>query len=540
MNANVPHGSEWTAVRRIRQHTKSLPVSFACQRLFQLLVLVSVVQIISGCAATHGLIVRPGSNQTVDIHYSAQNNWNQEKICNTLRYHIVEVDQTGKYRPIRTNLYCDGGESNKPYSQPASLSEHIEIIRDQITGEYGEIVFIIHGGLVSRAKGLREALVLNRAIKADEGRNGQNRRYPIFINWRSGGVDAYGEQLFEIRKGEQRKILAKVTSPIQLVSDVGRGIADTPSLGALEGERLVSSFRGSINTCDSKRYKPAKVVCPEDRKGSSNSFLKTTGYLLMTPIRIVTAPFLNGPGRPAWENMVRRTRNAFWREPEDGHPAPRGVVMELFDDLFINSNENTVDVQIAPEKRPCGFDGHDVEITLIGHSMGTMIVSDLLDMYPQCPYEDIVFMAAAVSIREFQENVPPVLLRNEDTHFYNLSLLPKAEARETSAFGTVPSGSLLEWIDEMYTPPTTKFDRTLGKWANVREILLSVPAELRKQMTFRVFGLAHGEPSVHGAFNDVEMCFWQESFWGAEGSDWPEHQKDCQQFLEGQSIIEIR
>jgi hypothetical protein len=86
----------------------------------------------------------------------------------------------------------------------------------------------------------------------------------------------------------------------------------------------------------------------------------------------------------------------------------------------------------------------------------------------------------------------------------------------------------------MYTPPTTKFDRTLGKWANVSEVLKTLPEELREKMTFRVFGMAEGEPTVHGEFNDVEMCFWRESFWS---SPWGEHQKACRKFLHEQSII---
>jgi hypothetical protein len=495
-----------------------------------------IVLLISGCAATHGIVVRPDQDKRVEIHFSEENNWSEEKLCNALRYHIVEVGQSGKYRPIRTNLFCGGSDSGDLYSQPERFETHIEHIRRHITQDYREVVFIIHGGLVSRTKGLREALVLNRAISLDEEQSGENKRYPIFINWRSGGADAYAEQLFQIRKGERMKRLATLSSPIKLFSDMGRGIADTPSSGALEADRLIRTFGDKINECDSTSYSSAAVLCPEDPVGNTSSLPKTMGYVVMTPIRILTAPFINGPGRPAWENMVRRTRNAFWREPKDNEPARRGAVRELFDRLFMGGNEKAATIQMPMEQSACGFDGR--KITIIGHSMGTMIISDLLNAYPQCPYKNIVFMGAAVSIREFQDTVPPVLLRKGNTHFYNLSLLPKAEARETSGIvGTLPSGSLLEWIDEMYTPPTTKFDRTLGKWVNAREVLPSFPVYLRGKMTFKVFGMAQGEPTVHGAFNDVDMCFWRESFWS---SPWTQHHEDCRRFLERESILEVR
>ncbi|MDQ6997726.1 MAG: hypothetical protein Q9M17_03340 [Mariprofundus sp.] len=127
--------------------------------------------------------------------------------------------------------------------------------------------------------------------------------------------------------------------------------------------------------------------------------------------------------------------------------------------------------------------------------------------------------------------------------FYNESLYPKLEAREMSAFGLVPSGSLLEWIDEMFTPPVTKFDRTLGNWTNVRDVYHHFPPELNRQMHFRVFGTKAGMPRKHGEFNDISKCFWQDSYLktyresGRVEKTWKSHYEACRERLKADGLL---
>lgn len=493
-----------------------------------LLILIVALNVMAGCATNRGITVNKGHDRQIRIILAEASGWKTEEVCNTLSFHVVQVDTDGQYQQIKTDLLCSEHDPD-PYQQPDSLEDHLKNIKNHISPDFDEVMFIIHGGLVSFRQGIQEAIELNRAILNDAENNADRKVYPIFINWRSGGWDAYAEQLLEIRKGERMKVLGKITAPVKLMSDIGRGIADMPSLGALEGDRLWDTqfHAGTLNACDQDTYKPAKVKCPDDANADKNQFLSTFGYFVATPVRILTAPFVNGAGRPAWENMVRRTRNAFWQEPRDHKPAKFGVVRALFDYLFINHRGELTDRYQTSAEQACSLG--QLKIDLIGHSMGTMIVSDLLHAYPQCPYNDIVFMAAAVSLREANHSLPRVLEINSDVNFYNLSLLPKRDARELSAFGLVPSGSLLEWIDEMYTPPNTKFDRTMGKWVNVREVLPTISDELRKHMTFRVFGGSRSEPAEHGAFNNVDMCFWRRSFW--EG-DWTDHHGKCNRYIQ--------
>ena len=141
-------------------------------------------------------------------------------------------------------------------------------------------------------------------------------------------------------------------------------------------------------------------------------------------------------------------------------------------------------------------------------------------------------MAGATSIRDTKDALVPLLRKNNNLNFYNLMLHPKAEAREDSAFGFLPTGSLLEWIDEVLEKPKTVLDRTMGKWRNLREAQKVFPPDARDHMTFRIFGfdqrdwtknLIDGqpiksyvwpEPTTHGSFNDTNKQFWRTEFWG--------------------------
>jgi hypothetical protein len=94
-------------------------------------------------------------------------------------------------------------------------------------------------------------------------------------------------------------------------------------------------------------------------------------------------------------------------------------------------------------------------------------------------------------------------------------LHPLAEAREMTAGGALPSGSLLEWIDDMYEGPKTMLDRTFGKWRNIRRAKHVFSSNEQEKMIFKVFGIREGVPTKHGQFNDTEKYYWLPEFWGS-------------------------
>jgi hypothetical protein len=201
----------------------------------------------------------------------------------------------------------------------------------------------------------------------------------------------------------------------------------------------------------------------------------------------------------------------------EGYPDGDGGFSRLFHELEICANADPRCLE------PRAIESlADAELTLIGHSLGAVIVDDLIYLYDDLPYRNVVHMGSAESVRHFLETVPPVMASQPEMRFYNLSLHPLAEAREAAAWGTAPSGSLLEWIDLMYEvgPPT--LDRSLGKWSNVAAAADAFPEPLRDRMLFKVFGFRPanaairdpGDPTAHGDFNDTEMHYWLPDFWG--------------------------
>jgi pimeloyl-ACP methyl ester carboxylesterase len=155
-------------------------------------------------------------------------------------------------------------------------------------------------------------------------------------------------------------------------------------------------------------------------------------------------------------------------------------------------------------------------VTLIGHSMGTIVLNEMLSSYPELRVTNIVYMAAACSVRDFLHSVIPYMHRNSSVRFFNLTLHPKADAREKNLAGFAPGGSLLEYLDNYLTAPRTELERTLGKWDNALRTYYIIPERLRDRVFIKGFAdddRAKAKPRKHGEFNDVDVSFWKEGFW---------------------------
>ena len=299
-----------------------------------------------------------------------------------------------------------------------------------------------------------------------------------------------------------------------------------------------------------------------DRERRLPRFFATLLYGITLIPRLVISPFVDSIGKATWEDLVRRTRNTI-RDPMDlqpdlqlvdpekkerylkdfeKYPFGTGLFARLFHELDICVNDMT---------KECGrgFLEKDMakkvrkslkasEITLIGHSMGTIVLNELLRVYPRLPYENIVYMAAASSMSDFYRSVIPLLEKDKEgdgkkrgLRFYSLLLHPYAEATERFAGGMAPDGSLLEWVDNMYERPKTIFDRTLGKWRNLKMAKWFFSERAQEKMLFRVFNLDSVEedppnPVKHGDFNNKEMRFWMPKFWGDDQVKWKEKPVD--------------
>jgi pimeloyl-ACP methyl ester carboxylesterase len=167
----------------------------------------------------------------------------------------------------------------------------------------------------------------------------------------------------------------------------------------------------------------------------------------------------------------------------------------------------------------------NTEITVIAHSMGAIVIDQILSQFMDFKIDNIVYMGSATTTRSFLTRAGPYLRKYPSTRFYNLMLHPLAEVRETTFGGLLPSGSLLEWIDDMFENPKTLADRTFGKWRNVALTKDIFPKDIQDQMLFKIFGFQEGhnrvcenghvwpDPITHGAFNDTRMFYWHPRFW---------------------------
>jgi hypothetical protein len=157
------------------------------------------------------------------------------------------------------------------------------------------------------------------------------------------------------------------------------------------------------------------------------------------------------------------------------------------------------------------------QIVLVGHSMGAIVLNEALTHFQNLPVTRIVYMAPACSIHAAEHCLLPFLFRNRNVQFHLLTLHPLAEADEWNVFDIVPRGSLLEWIDNFFSAPTTHDERRLGKWANVLPALRLFAREpVRGRVTIKAFGVEGDSiPQQHGQFN--RCPFWKRSFWSPDG-----------------------
>ncbi len=172
---------------------------------------------------------------------------------------------------------------------------------------------------------------------------------------------------------------------------------------------------------------------------------------------------------------------------------------------------------MSVEENDLSCDGR-FKITLVGHSMGAIIVDQLLRYAPMLPVENIVFMAGATTVEDYKDTVEPFLEGHPETQMYHLILHPGAEVAETNWLDLAPRGSLLVWIDNYFTDPVTRQERTVGRFLNLMPELTNTPNSIRAQVHVKVFHFgADGQkwnPQKHGDFSIFP--FWDKAFWNPE------------------------
>ena len=261
-------------------------------------------------------------------------------------------------------------------------------------------------------------------------------------------------------------------------------------------------------------------------------------YSALLPPKLVVLAGFGGAGIDSWDVMSRRTQVMYHHEgslrpalgasqssPESKfRKITRRRYSEVDADVARSSSTGVgamavffrILEQRQHQRGDCG------NITLVGHSMGAMVLNEGLREFPAVGCSRIVYMAAAASIRDVFAGTVPYIDRHPNVPFYSLSLHPRAEDRERP-FGEnlvselVPRGSLLIWIDEFLGHPQSFPDRTFGHFENALLASRMFPPRLQRQVHLTALSVGPGEPRLqhHGDFGGVR--FWEPAFYKAPG-----------------------
>ena len=434
------------------------------------------------------------------------------------------------------------------------------------------LLLFIHGGLNDRDLGLQHYLDNYQGIF-------DRNYYPVFIVWPSGWRDTYLEHLLWVRQGIKmvtvgEKVFSLTTSPLMLFGDVGRGLARLPMVIAnntrSDRETIISARKLDGGSAVRDYQKLVAEGClahiEDDYSRVSDRIIRDTSYALTLPVKYFAASLIDGFGKGAWDNMLRRTQIVY---PARKDPARRERVIEdiaAAEPSPTNPQNTRRRTRKAKRERryaaaglPAFFEIMEQlqktdptlgEITVVGHSMGTIILNRVA-RDTTINFANIVYLAAACSVEDFSTSVLPYVRQQENTQFYGLSLHPVAEAGEwyLIAGDLVPRGCLLVWTDNFLANPVSEEERTFGRWNNLfRSSATGEPVlrqfydnagstTLKSRLHFRAFSVGFGRrdqlrpvkyqwnensipkeiqercdnPLSHGDFPDLP--YWLPDFW---------------------------
>lgn len=429
----------------------------------------------------------------------------------------------------------------------AGLTKHVED-----TGRKRVVVFI-HGGLNTRAGTVARARALSPEILGDTGSDAlaADPAYPIFVNWRSSLTTSYGSHLLWVRQGgalfgngndwgdNAWDAVQFLFAPVVLAADIVRGVLRLPMVTVHQLEEATEWLGAGRSPEREDADRAAKCFVNRHLLGteelaleahavkgerSSGVRLEEVGgvlrWFILIPIKIVTTTIVDIAGTGSWNMMKRRVGLLFEpeaaRDPGRAEREPYGLRRFL--------------VRLAERQLEL-----DLEIDLVGHSMGTIIANRILvesaregdlrveedgELTLLVPrFDDVVYLGAACSVAEYENASFAYLHRNPETRVHHVVLHPDNEVGEATAWDLAPRGSLLTWIDDFLALPLTPADRAAGRSTNLLPALADTPVELRERISIRVLPWdVDGLPQSHGGFNDVSAtwAFWRAACW------WPD------------------
>ncbi len=490
----------------------------------------------------------------------------------------IKLESEGRQHAL--NVQFDGKpwkRATYPENPPISESKHKPVTNftEQLTEiknlpDYknsDQVMIFIHGGLntltnnnkikipatIKAIKERNEEILANR----EKPNNKETRKtiYPIFINWHS-RFCTWVDRMGRVRDGRINPWKAIPTIPLAFVIDAGRTIGRAPYAYFKEGASTLSNIRPKslrkVNNIPAGWNEQTNIYIDQSNPDSLGRIPYGIGQVFPGALRLGTIPLADFVLYESYQMMLRRidmlfrTENDYKNVADKTKPSADGALSQLMKKLLAEDD-----------------DKNKKEIILIGHSMGTIAVNEIIRRYPHVEFKKVIYMAAACTSKDFMDTIPPYLQLREDkiaaceeikkqincdklniatckdikdkiecgeikTDFYSLSLHPFADQDESTGFYTLPNGSLLEWLDTYVHRVKTPLDLTFGKWNNAMNVLplLNLSDNLKKHIHIKGFPVKEtkyeieedghlfrekGYPIKHGDFR--KFHYWNPDFW---------------------------
>lgn len=433
----------------------------------------------------------------------------------SLAPHSLFVDAAGV--PRRTLPDAGATRHARASGEPldaTGLGAQLHVMMETVRAQPGrEVVLFVHGGLTSPSFGAGRARARLVAMQ-------RAPVVPLFLHWDSA--------------------LSFTHSVVSLPSALVRGALGAPGAwgrayvaGCRATHALVhdggdrGGHGGSITEarrCPGRALDPAESAsialerawfAARDSAGADTlprlhlepqrpGALVTTGRVALAAVtavpKLVTAPLMSASGASTYAELrVRAARIA------------AGAGAALVDSLGALVAAECA----AAAPGPCPR-----RVTLVGFSMGAIVLDALLSSRPSFPAQQVVHLAPASSIAETRAAMVPFLHARPDATFRIGVLHPTVEGDEIRALDLLPRGSLLEWIDAGWNGDASMAARTTGRWSGALALAALAPASVRGRIAVEAFGndagtrarLGHGVRR-HAAFGDPWFAFWADSSW---------------------------
>ena len=381
-----------------------------------------------------------------------------------------------------------------------------------------KILLYVFGGMNSLDSTVKRTEKLSKIIYSESD------YYPVLINWESDLADSYYDHLLFIRRGVKSYTYGPVLSPFYLLVDIGRAAVRLPINLVLQAHGVFQNdaLGSKISTKDTEKIKQLKIkyYIGKDYKNNHYAISRSLIFLITFPIRVISTAFIDMGGKSAWDIMIRRSKIVFQK--------PQSFEDDFSKEVSILTSPPNGALSIFMDRLVKFNNAHPgYEFTLIGHSMGAFISNGILMRYSMLPYKNIVYMVPACSSEEAALVLRPYLKKHPESTFYNLCIHPNMDKNEMMAFGLLPRGSVLRWIDLYFTHPLTSSDHCLGIWYNAIYSMPRLLGKVQKQCVIKVFGIHDPAtntididmPQRHTDFSNTKLRFWEPEFWKLPKTD---------------------